>query len=131
MSEKIAFKISCVKFQERIALAFILKWPYFWVRKVGILRWLVADQQVSYLCKFLENVNQSLNIEGTCLLIDLLMKRIFSNVILSQNFKILFEEKSRLEWNNWSLKFIIRSAFFWRIINLLTVLILWAKALHE
>ena len=65
LSEKIAFKISCVKkFQERIALAFILKWPYIWVQKVGILRWLVADQQVSYLCKFLENVNQSLNIEG-------------------------------------------------------------------
>ena len=69
----------------------------FWFRKVGILRSLVADQQVSYLCKFPENVNQSLNIEGTCVLIDLLTKRIFSNVILSPNFKMLFEEKSGLE----------------------------------
>ena len=64
------------------------------VRIGGILRWLVADQQVSYLCKFCENVNQSLNIEGTCLLVDLLMKKMFANVILLPNFKMIFEEKS-------------------------------------
>ena len=67
--------------------------------------WLVADQQVSYLCKFPEHVNRSLNIEGTCLLIDLLMKRIFSDVILSPNFEMLLEEKCGLILNNWSLKF--------------------------
>ena len=54
----------------------------------------------SYLCKFLENVNQSENIEGTCLLMDLLTKIIFSNVNLSPNLNILFGEKSELEWNN-------------------------------
>ena len=43
---------------------------------------------------------------------DLLTKRIFCNVILSPNFKMLFEEQSGIKWNNWSLKFIIRSAFF-------------------
>ena len=31
--------------------------------------------------------------EGTCLLIDLLMKRIFSNVISSPNLKMLLEVK--------------------------------------
>ena len=97
LSDKFIFNISCVEFQQHTALALILKRPYFWIRKVRILRWLVYDQQVSHLYKFPENVNQSLNIEGTCLLIDLLTKIIFSNVILLPNFKMLFEEKSGLE----------------------------------
>ena len=59
LSNKFIFSISCVLFQERIALALILNRPYYWLRKVGILRWLVTDQQVSYLCKFPEKVNQS------------------------------------------------------------------------
>ena len=66
----------------------------------SILYFLV--QQVSYLCKFHENVNQSYNMEGTCLLIDLLIKRIFSDVILSSNFKMLFEEESGLECDNYT-----------------------------
>ena len=66
----------------------------------------------------------------TCLLIDLLTKSIFSKVILSPNFKILFSEKSGLEWNNWSLKFMIRSAFFRRIMSLLTVLMFWAQTIR-
>ena len=44
---------------------------------------------------------------------------------------MLFEENGGLEWNNWSLKFIIQIAFFWRIINPLTVLIFWAQTIHE
>ena len=51
MSDKFIFNIFCVQFQERIALAIILKRPYFWVQKVVILRWLITDQQVSYLYK--------------------------------------------------------------------------------
>ena len=46
-------------------------------------------------------------------------KRIFSNAILLSNFKILFVEKSELEWNSWYLKFMIHNAFIWIIITLL------------
>ena len=95
------------------------------------MKWLVDDQQISYLFKFPENVNQSLNTEGTCLLLDLPMKKILSKLILSPDFKMLLEENGGLEWNNWSLKFIIQIAFFWRIINPLTVLIFWAQTIHE
>ena len=41
-----------------------------------------------YLCTFPENANQSKNIERTGLLMDLLTKIIFSNVILPPDFKI-------------------------------------------
>ena len=81
-----------------IALALTLERPYFWVRKVEILRWLVAVQQVSFLCKLPENVNQSLNIEGTCVLMDLLAKRIFSNVILSPNLMNRIQLQLRFEF---------------------------------
>ena len=57
--DKFIFNISCVWFEERIALTLILKQPYFCVRKVGILRRFATDQQVSYQCKFPECVNQS------------------------------------------------------------------------
>ena len=86
-----------IKFQEYIVLTFKLKRPYFWAQKVGMLRWSFIEQQISYLCGFLGNVNQSQNMGGTCLLIDLLTKRIFSKVILSPNSKILFSEKNELE----------------------------------
>ena len=39
----------------------------------------IPYQQVSYLCRFPENINQTENLEGTCLLTDLLTKEIFSN----------------------------------------------------
>ena len=68
---------------------------------------------------------------GNCLLIDLLAKSIFSKVISSINFKISLSEKSGLEWNNWSLKFMISSAFFWRIMSLLTALMFWAQKIQE
>ena len=57
-----------------------------------MLRWSFTDEQVLYLCKSPENVNQD-----TCLLIDLLTKSIFSKVIFSINFKILFPENSGIE----------------------------------
>ena len=48
----------CIQFHELVELALILKWPYVWDLKVGMLRWSFTDQQVSYLCRFPENVNQ-------------------------------------------------------------------------
>ena len=59
--------------------------------------WYVEFQQVLYLCRLPENVNQSKNSGGACLLIGLLTKNIFSKIILSPDFKILFSEKNRLE----------------------------------
>ena len=61
----------------------------------------------------------------THLLIELLTKRIFSKV--SPNFKTTFVKKCGFEWNKWSLKLMIRSALFWWIINLLTVLLFLAQ----
>ena len=58
LSNKFSFSIPCVSLHERIALV-LDEMTIFLVRKVVILRWLVTDQQVSYLCKFVENVNQS------------------------------------------------------------------------
>ena len=49
--------------------------------KVGMLRWSVTDQQVSYLHRSTENINQSWNMGGTCLFIDLLIKSIFSSYL--------------------------------------------------
>ena len=62
-----------------------------------MLRWSFTDEQVLYLCKSPENVNQSQNMKDTCLLIDLLTKSIFSKVIFSINFKILFPENSGID----------------------------------
>ena len=52
-------EIICSEFCEYIVIALIQKLPYFWVRKVGMLRWSFTDQQVLYLRRFPENVNQS------------------------------------------------------------------------
>ena len=48
-----------IEFHEYILVALILKLPYFWVRKVGMLRWSFKDQEVSYVCRFTDNVNRS------------------------------------------------------------------------
>ena len=56
---------------------------------------------VSYLCRLPKNVNPSLNIESTSMVTDLLTKRIFSNIILSPNFKMLFVDKGGLAWSDW------------------------------
>ena len=59
MSNTFFIKRFCIEFHEEIVLALILKRPYFWVRKVGMLRWSFTDQEVSHLRRFPENVNQS------------------------------------------------------------------------
>ena len=101
----------------------MLKWPYFSLQKVGILRCLITDNQVSCLCKFPENVSQSWNIE--VLLVDgFTDEKKNSNVILSP--------REKWAWiNSWSLKFITRRAFFWRMINLLAVIVFWAQTIHD
>ena len=62
-----------------------------------MLKWLVPYEQFSYLYRLLKNVNQLWNIEGTCLVIDLLTKIKLSSIISSPNFKILSEEKRNLK----------------------------------
>ena len=77
-----------------------------------------TGQQVSYPCRFPENVNQTWNKGVNCLLIDLLLKILFCKLILLSPFKILFVMRSGLEWNHCSLlKFMIHSDFLWRITN--------------
>ena len=48
LSDEVFIKRFCLQFHEYIALVLIPKQPYFWVRKVGMLRWLFRDQQVPY-----------------------------------------------------------------------------------
>ena len=59
LSDKSFIMRFCTKFHEHIVLALILKQPYFWFQKVAMLRWSFTDKQVSHLCRFAENVNQS------------------------------------------------------------------------
>ena len=61
-----------------------------------MLRWSFTDQQLSYLCRFPENVNQSKSIGGNYLLIDLTTERIFIYVNLLPKFKLLIREKKGL-----------------------------------
>ena len=65
MNDTFFIKRFCIEFNEQIVLALILKWPYFWVQKVGKLRWSFTDQQVLYLCRFPENVNPALQIRAS------------------------------------------------------------------
>ena len=154
--------------------------PYFWVY---MLRWSFTDQQVSYECRFPENVNQSYNMEAIYLYIYFWKKGSFKMYFfLPPNFKICalrdlvpfvqFKKREKHLWrsvtfsevagnippwvfftflncahgtkscnaphiisrDNWtsrSLKFMILSAFFLRIINLLTVLIFWAQIIQK
>ena len=55
----IVFAVGFLQFHEYVTLALTLRQPYFCFRKVGILRWSFTGQQVSFLCRFLANVNQS------------------------------------------------------------------------
>ena len=59
LSDKFFIMRISIEFHEYILVALILKLPYFWVRKVGMLRWSFKDQQVSYVCRFTDNVNRS------------------------------------------------------------------------
>ena len=59
LSDKFFIMRISIEFHEYILVALILKLPYFWVRKVGMLRWSFKDQQVSYVCRFADNVNRS------------------------------------------------------------------------
>ena len=59
LSDKFFIMRISIEFYEYIVVALILKLPYFWVRKVGMLRWSFKDQQVSYVCRFTDNVNRS------------------------------------------------------------------------
>ena len=81
--------------------------------------------QISWKYKLIIKYGRHLSIDW---FID--KKYIFgSNFItkLTKITRILFLEKSGLERNKWSLKFMYRSAFFWRVIALWTVSVFWAK----
>ena len=51
LSDKFFIKMFCIEYREYKAI--ILLGP-----EIGMLRWSFTDQQVSYLCRFPENVNQ-------------------------------------------------------------------------
>ena len=80
MNDTFFIKRFCIEFNEQIVLALILKWPYFWVQKVGKLRWSFTDQQVFYLCKFPENVNPALQIRANQLSITANLRPLTANI---------------------------------------------------
>ena len=78
----------------------------------GIWRLPREDQEVSLFCWSDENKNQSLKREGKRLLMDLLTNKVFSKLILSDNFRTKRFLNWGIEWELRDSKLIILKAFF-------------------
>ena len=77
-----------ISFHDDIALLFKAFLPYFFVFATLTFKNPFEEQNVAYLWESEEKVNQLLKIDGRPKLIDLLIKRQFSIMILSCNLTI-------------------------------------------
>ena len=97
-----------VLFHVFVAILIKAPLPYVVAVTVGIFRWTLAANELSWLWQVEENVNQLLKMGSNLLLTYLLRKRQFSILILSG-------------WALRSLKWISLNSFFWSIKSRLIV----------